>query len=232
MSNNVIILKSNFLIAAENVKPAFNAIIRAYPNIKSSMKHQSSATLNLQYALHLLGYHTRIHQNGMLFGLSKTTQPYEFIPEPDYRELFELLGIFTQPGSNLEVVIDGIGKHIVLNSADDPIDAKTILNYLTAQEGVVFTKKEVKEMSEDVIQKIASDIVPDVIKTESKSMGELVSEAIAVVESNNDEKIVDEVLQVAIDKIEKPKPVKKPRVPKEPRAPRPPRTSRSKTEKK
>lgn len=178
MEESITVLKSNFLISVENVNPALKAVKNKYPALDNLLK-QDTPQLQFQFAMHLLGWHVRIHGNGMIFGLHRTNNKVPFISAPS-AEFFELIAPFTQIGSYVNFVVNGVEKKIELNPTGTMSSAKDLIDYLKEQEVEMEKPKPLKIITEDVAQEIANEIVPDVTKTPEKTMADLVAEAMEV----------------------------------------------------
>lgn len=192
--DEITILKSSFIISEKNVLPALEAIKYKYPEIIDHLK-QPTIQHQFQFALYLFGYHVRIHNDGMMFGLRKLENSNNFASEVKYEEFFELLAPFTQPGSYIDLVANGIEKTIILKEENQYVTVPPEIEEIN--------EIVIKEIDEAVAAEIANEIVPEVIRKEEKTMADIVAEAIRKADESLKKDYMPEV---------KKKPGRKPRV--------------------
>lgn len=92
--------KNNFYIQAARVPSALNELKQTYPEI-TGLNYESDA-YSLQYLLHLIGFHTRIHPNGSIFTISKIAGSNESDP----LTMLNILSKYMDDNCTIVVTID------------------------------------------------------------------------------------------------------------------------------
>jgi hypothetical protein len=108
------VIKSDFKIFSDDIKPALKEILKEHPDIKqnimfiSRIKHSEAE--QLQIALYILGLHTRVNPEGYVFGL-KTIMPEPLIKN-NCLKILTILSQYTNPEGYVTIKTESQEKEI------------------------------------------------------------------------------------------------------------------------